>query len=114
MAHWSEDDMIFYDDYNEGWALDRDCQRVCICQKSDVNKILSGEKPLESVTNLKQREALEIILEFRKEKDYDRREQYQIDTHLRTPITKQRNNQRIRLVASTGNKLRDTKLPKIK
>jgi hypothetical protein len=111
MSHWTEDGFIFYDDYNEGWALDRDCQRVCVCQEADVNKILSGEKPIESVTNPKQREALELILEWRRENDYAGEQATNPD--LRASITQQRNNQRIRPNTITRNKLQDVKLPKI-
>ena len=69
--HWSEDGMIHYDEFDEGWALDNNCQTICLCQKNDSsNKVLFGEVSLDSITNPKQREALGFILQYRKENGY--------------------------------------------
>jgi len=73
MGKWSDDGLIFYDESNEGWATGKDGQTVCICQKSDVEKILTGEKSLDTLTNPKQREALEIIINIREAQDYGKR-----------------------------------------
>jgi len=59
--HWS---------FDEGWALDNNCQTICLCQKNDSNKVLFGEVSLDSITNPKQREALGFILQYRKENGY--------------------------------------------
>ncbi len=66
-SHWSEDNLIWYDDQGEGWAIGKTGNRVCICQEKDFGRVLSGEVPLESCTNPKQREALEIIINIRRE-----------------------------------------------
>jgi len=81
--HWSEDGMIYYDEWDEGWAVLNDGSTVCLCSEADVNKVLSGEVGLDTVTNPKQREALEIIINYRKEQSYGKQAE-QVST--RSPV----------------------------
>ena len=67
---WTNDTMIFVDDFNECWALDNDCQPVCLCQYEDVKKILSGDRSIDALSNPKQKEAMQIILDYRGEYGY--------------------------------------------
>ncbi len=64
-SRWAYDDLVWIDEQGEGWALDKKGNRVCICK--DYDGVLRGEIPLEKCSNPKQREALEIILEYRRE-----------------------------------------------
>lgn len=72
--HWSDCGMIFYCD-GEGYALDCEGNTVCLCYEDSVNKVLSGVMPVSSLKNDKQRECIEIILEYRRVKGYGKQDE---------------------------------------
>jgi len=86
---WTDDTMIFVDDYNECWALDEDCQTVCICQYEDVKKILSGDRSIDELANPKQKEAMQIILSSMEAiKDGNKAERFKPRDIIRGRITR--------------------------
>ena len=110
--YWSEDGLVFYHN-GEGWAIHPTGITVCLCQEDSTIKILKHEIDVNTVKKDDQRETLTRMLEIREENgDGEQQAGINTNTSLRASGTKQRNNQRIRLVSTSRNKLQNFKLPK--
>lgn len=71
---WSDCGMIFYCD-GEGYAIDKEGNTVCLCKREDIERVISGVMSVRRLKNDKQRECIEIILEYRRKKGYGKQEE---------------------------------------